>query len=443
MKAPFSRFTRSGYLLLACLGGLLLAGGLLSGLARAANPDAAQASPAVLSREADPVVLPGAQLPDLLGAPIAGLYAYAYQGGAAQQIPLQVDERSPSGEYMPLEDGLLDGNDELAFMAADGGDAWPAPAITAGGATLYPRNLLAINDPLDGKQAFVYLFSSPLISQTFTADYVTFTAASDRIESPGRYAMQFNPSHPFRDVLTLGNTPTDLLDRDKIRLSGRYLIFNINANEESATKQSVMAIDGPVRVTRVSTATITQPFIGTQSFHSTLFAYRSLLVQPIALTIDSSFQVLSVRYSTDWSPAASGMLYFDANTPGGVTIDGQPDAVAASPITRWRQVSGPAGGVVEVAAIPAALGGTQSTYYKDNSTYDANDTGDHLSYGDSGFQIANPGVGSYTLLSHSYFISGTTTNQGSLYQSYYDTPLQVTVLPFVPGFQYLPLVNKP
>ena len=49
--------------------------------------------------------------------------------------------------------------------------------------------------------------------------------------------------------------------------------------------------------------------------------------------------------------------------------------------------TGVTGTVVSVSNIPAGLGGTQSTYYKDDSAIESDDTGDQRSYGDTGLQV--------------------------------------------------------
>jgi hypothetical protein len=145
----------------------------------------------------------------------------------------------------------------------------------------------------------------------------------------------------------------------------------------------------------------------------------------------------------DWNDQASGMIYYDANNPAGVTVDGIADAITITPPTRWTQVSGVTGTIVSVSQVPAGIGGTSSTYYKDDSTIDGNDTGDQRSYGDAGFQVDDPSPGTYNVLGHIYFLTGTTANVGATYVDYYDNPLEVNVAPFTPKWCiYLPLAMK-
>ena len=52
------------------------------------------AAPSPLGRDQDPVVVSGADVPNLVGVRPAGLVAFRYDGGW-QQVPVQVDERAP------------------------------------------------------------------------------------------------------------------------------------------------------------------------------------------------------------------------------------------------------------------------------------------------------------------------------------------------------------
>jgi hypothetical protein len=73
-----------------------------------------------------------------------------------------------------------------------------------------------------------------------------------------------------------------------------------------------------------------------------------------------------------------------------VTIDGVPDVVSSSPPIDWYQVSGTPGGLVVVISEADPGGGAVTNYYKDDSNFDPNDTGDGMSYGDTGLVISDP-----------------------------------------------------
>ncbi len=120
-----------------------------------------------LTRQRDPVVVQGNSLAAFGAAPLDELFAYAYGSGTWQQIPFQFDEVEPIGNtYVVTEDGQLDANDELAFMALDAGEQAPAGAwISDNLSTGYPRYELRVVDPLHpNEQAWVYLYRSPSLS---------------------------------------------------------------------------------------------------------------------------------------------------------------------------------------------------------------------------------------------------------------------------------------
>jgi hypothetical protein len=398
-----------------------------------------------LARQHAPVVITGGLLANLIGSPVDEIFVYAYQGTTATQIPFQIDERNGEGMYVPVEDGQLDDNDELVFMAMDGGSQVDNPSLDVGDTSITPTYVITLTDPISDTRAWTYVFCSAALSRTFTADYVSYDGGNDRITGPGRYAVGFNATHAFRDFLTLGNSDLDLLDRDKLRVTGTATIppfppVPFSADEQDVAKSAVHALDGPVRVTRVSTNTFIMPD-GPVRVTTNLFAYQSLVVQPTMVVIPGDpIQCAYYRTSIDWNARALGMTYYDANNPAGVTVDGIPDVITVTPPTRWTQVAGITGTLINVSEIPAGFGGGQSTYYKDNSAVDSDDTGDQLSYGDAGFQAEDLNSRIYKILMHTYFLTGTTANVGPTYVDYYDQPLQASVAVFTPAPAWISVV---
>jgi hypothetical protein len=177
---------------------------------------------------------------------------------------------------------------------------------------------------------------------------------------------------------------------------------------------------------------------------TTLFAYRSLVVQPSRIGVPGDLvEIDYLRISLDWNEEAAGMSYYDSNNSAGETIDGTPDNVIVQPPSRWNQVSGVAGTVVNVTQIPADLGGAQSSYYKDDATIDIHDTGDQKSYGDAGLQVQAPPPGTFDLLRHTYFLTQSAPNVGENFVGYYDSPLEVQVGFVTTGWSiHLPLILR-
>ncbi len=439
------RYSRLALAVGAGLGLALLWLGILPGASEPALAQDGSLLPPTLARSHAPVVISGGACAYLLDSPLDDLYVYVYQGGAPQPIPFQVDERDVDGIYVVLEDGRLDQNDELVFMAADGGEWVANPQLEVGGRVIAPTYVVTVTDPLSQTHAWFYLFRSSRLTQTSSADYVAYDPAGDRISSPGRYDLGFDANRSLMDYLTLGGDGTDLLDRNKLRLQGSVQFggFDIpfSINEDQLIKGETYALDGPVRVTRVSSNSIE---VGGESLagRDTLFAYRSLMVQPATLPVpEQGVEVDYVRVSLDWNAEAVGSTFYDANNPAGVPIDGVPDGISTTPASRWGQVSSDAGGLLRVTNLPEDLGASQSTYYKDDATFDGGDTGDQVSYGDAGLQVSDLNPGAYILMMRTYFMSGEAGNLGEAYVALYDHPLQVALKPLL-RFAYLPVVVK-
>jgi hypothetical protein len=126
-----------------------------------------------LIANSQPVVITGAEAPDLIETPTRDIWAFRYDAIAGHfvQVPVQVDERAlfdlTHGMAEPMwqltydwdgqDDGLLDAGDQIAFMARDLGDR--------------------VHDPLDDEDRWIYLFVSSTTSDADPAlSYVQYTA---------------------------------------------------------------------------------------------------------------------------------------------------------------------------------------------------------------------------------------------------------------------------
>lgn len=414
--------------------GLMVALVLLGWLSVVVAASGEPAAPALTwTRTLEPVILGGGQALLFDGAPGDELRAYAYDGAAWQPIPLQLDEVDASGVYT-IEDGLLDANDELVFMAVDLGQPatpsqWPDDAESRA----YPRYEVQVTNPLSPAElGWVYFYRSTTLAAS-PDDYVRWEAANKRIVG-GTYVLGFTPTlHAGVEVLELNGSGVDALDRTKIRANvtcriGPIPIWTDTLNEEDLValvgpSDPTPDVDGPVRV-------------GGGSTQASSWSYHAIYQSVAAIDLGSfdppppctSLVLNWLRFSGDWlDPAASGMvpaLYYDDNTPVGVAIDGSPDSVAAAPANAWKQVSGGQGSLVQVVNVTLG-GGTLSNYYEDDASQDPDDTGDQRSYGDAGFRVDNPsGQVSFELFN--VVLGPQQPNVGALYRSYHDQPLQTT-----------------
>ena len=385
-----------------------------------------------LTRSQEPVVISGDRLPLFDGATLDDLFVYAYAGAAWQQIPFQLDEVDASGTYT-VENGLLDANDELVFMAMDLGEqATASDWITDTGSQSYHRYEAQVSDPLNpGQRAWAYVYRSTTLSPALPADYVSWDAANQRLVG-STYAIGFSPTtHAAMDSMELNGSGVDALDRGKIRIAATCWIGPIpisqTLNEEDLVGSTDYTpdIDGPVRA-------------GGGSAGGSSWAYHSLYRSNFTMNIDdltppppcTKLTIGQVRLSSDWlDPATSGMapaVYYDDNVGTGVAIDGAPDSVPSTPITTWKQVSGGQGSIVQV--VDVAIGAGQLTnYYKDDLTFDSGDTGDGRSFGDAGFVVDDPG-GQVSAETVTFFLGPGQPNVGSAYYGYYANPLEVLAI---------------
>jgi hypothetical protein len=417
-------FSRSVRRISLCVGlAIMLAGLVIASfgtvVAQEKTPVTTQVVPA-LDRSEEPIVITGTRFPAFSGAPLSDLVVYAYHGGEWAAIPFQIDEVNISGTYVSSGDGLLGDTDELVFMAGDTGDNagaadWPADTQ----AWLNPRYAITVTDPLSvSQQAWVYVYRSTTLTRS-NVSYITWTYAI-QTASALSYTAAFSPTKMVGlSELFINGGSADVLDRQKTRLGTILGTFN---------EDSLVSVLGP--------ATVTLPALGpvraaTNEGDLQAAFYRSSM--EFRVTVNSPIAVTSIRSSFDWiSPTINGInTYYDSNTLTGVTIDGVPDVISATPRLNWFQVNGGVtgpGGLVMVIPQINPGGGTVTSYYKDNSTLDSNDTGDQRSYGDAGLQVTcslfAPCTAASFRLSASILPPGASNNVGEVYYARANNPLE-------------------
>ena len=418
----FKRLTVLGMLVVFMLAGLGLSGQVLAGVA---------AAPKTLDRNLEAVVVEGAAVSSLSGAPLAQLFIYSYTGSAlAGQIPLQIDEVTAGGAYTTTEDGLLDANDQLVFMAADLGDQRPAtPTLTA---TLPISDTwfeIEVTDPTSGKQGWAYLVRSTILTPNVSANYVDYITATRRITA-SQYVLGFSISHPGFNELSLNQSGLDILDRAKLRavLDNVPFLGSVSLTEDDLPAPATVPLkDGPVRVILQQAAAAN--VLGNQaSFEVTYLAYASMFqaTSRTSFTLSGGITISSVRTSLDLNSAATGATFYNAHTPAGVPIDGVPDAVTTT-LSTWSQVSTTTGRMIQVNDLTAASG-TQQTYYKDDSSTDPTDTGDQRSFGDAGLLFSGSISSPFTVRNSTFILPAAAgENVGDAHQNFVNNPLQVVL----------------
>lgn len=404
-----------------------------------AQPSAVPQDPQnALTRQRDPVVVQGSSLATFAGAPLDELFAYAYNSGTWQQTPFQFDEVEPIGNtYVVTEDGHLDANDELAFMALDAGEQAPAGAWIADNlSTGYLRYELRVVDPLHpNEQAWIYLYRSPTLTPAFGPGYIDVT--TDTLTTPF-----FSATANFSETLgltnlTLNGHPNDIVDRSHLSVKGRIVILPVQLCEEDI----VSYITG--------TGTISNPIIPPQdkpvryvTGGAGAAASDGAAVYPASLrTTGGSFDLAALaasipipgltlqelRISLDLlNPTTSGNAparYINSNTAtAGVSVDGVPDTVPTT-LAAWSQYNGSLGSIVQLNSVQTT-DANAFTYYLDNSSATAADChGTDGAFGESGVRIA-PFSGMVTVTQQLYFAPPLSQAAGATYQAYAANPLQ-------------------
>ncbi|HEV7733931.1 MAG TPA: hypothetical protein VGR62_17305 [Candidatus Binatia bacterium] len=362
-------------------------------------------------RPGDPVVLRGSQLPGLLGEAPGAVVAFRWDGGDWLQIPVQVDERDlkrsdlirnnvNGGNLLEVfcdpalasgvdSDPMLDANDEIVFMARDAGAQAPAFSSPVG---MVPGTAVALQltDPLDGDDAWVYLFvqSIVVLDPGAGAHYVDYQVdllgdlpygdgphPENSVVLTPNYRVRFNGRWVADDVgVTAGGaTGVDLLDRRKITQ-----VFTCGSNEQVFSDgQCGFYVNrvGPVRALR--------GYIGAESGPETQREHAfydrredirtNLRVHPIAGLVET----------WDYAATATGMTYTNNNNLAGVIVDGLPDAVAGGELA-WESLTGPQGTLVHVHGLETNFGVARGSAYEDDVTPSPQCTGDGVAYAASG-----------------------------------------------------------
>ena len=364
-----------------------------------------------LDRDLEPVLITGKTVSALVGFPVDQLFVYAYSGGTWEQIPAQVDEVTAAGTYTATEDGRLDGNDEIVFMAKDLGDQAPADTpITANLSISSGWYEIEVTDPISPtKKGWAYLVHSKVLTPSAAADYVEFVPGFHRINAAD-YSLGFGVTHVRMDFMTLGGSGVEILDRTKMRLDCAVPVICPITEGNIPPLPDNLIKDGPVRVIARG---------------GQLLAYGSMVRWPSPFSLPE-FLSGNLRFSTDLNQAATGAIHYSAVVPGGVTVDGITDTVPATPRSSWWQLSTVSGTLIHVADT-TSIGGTQTNYYVDNSKWDGADTGDRRHYGDTGVSIENPNL-SFTYTVTIYFLRGSHPNVGATYEAFSTHPLSVTAV---------------
>lgn len=292
-----------------------------------------------IDRTMDRVVIKGERLADLDGLPINKLRLVALKQGEAVPVPFQIDELDPLGYYVmdrpdgkhdrDADNGLLDKNDELVFMAMDACGRAPEGHF---GEKRYQE--IKLTDPVDGGSAYLYLvYYEDIPPPLSEKSYMRYEEGEefDQVITP-YYILRFPKNDVFiRDFIMLpeaGGSGEDIMDRIKMR-SGIDVLsaLTITRTEEDFDTVILGCVVGPVRVIRQSGTRLSlllslkaPSVVVDGSFYPCSFEFPSMLSMPFRLDMIASDAY--IRQGWDLNRTALGMKFFSNLEPGGVVLDG-------------------------------------------------------------------------------------------------------------------------
>ncbi len=412
---------------------------------------ACAASWAAPSRDDEPVLILGASMPELEGKPISQIFVYRWNAatGAFDPIPFQLDPRvdevfNAGTQYQFTEtmydvfgqsNGLLDDNDELAFLFGDAGPRAPDQATWVAGADA-ERYEVQVTSSLPGggnaQTRWAYVFSGSALPVSPT-QYVQWNRAATGTVTTPVFSLVYQGNWLLTELhiaAPCGNG-LDLIDRVKGRASTP---FGVQEDEESwsANSSYLGGIVGPVRAIRYVRGATS----GVNTIHHDVI-YRGVWRREVNLRVHP---LAKASLYIDWLPNA-GAAYYSPNVTGGVPVDGVPDSVPGTYVP-WTLVRSAGGGLAVVHEVPPSpLLQTKVATYRDDASYDDRiptdptyPDDDHSAYGDNGVELqglADSTVQAILLWSVAYPLCSNVgdATAGSTYRQYFDNPFQVASVP--------------
>jgi hypothetical protein len=351
---------------------LVVLGMLLASAARATPPAAAtRLSPA---RFWEVVRVEGSRVPWLSGVPQDELALLSCRPQCAA-IPWQLDERDATGKLAldrgpePNFDdppGVLDGNDEILFMASDTGErvapdemaaAFPDPAVSLAEIKVW--------DPRTARSGWAYLAQFRGLAPRSPVSYVHYDPRLDRITG-ARVALGFARGTPRFLALTHagGNAGDNLLDRMKIRATARFLwgLIAVTRTEDDVQTLPVAWRAGPVRVIRRQRLWVRLGWgIRTPIFGSDTYFYRDFAELPVTLRLNFPphllFTDVSIRAALDFRNL-KGWTLETQTEDGQLPIDGRMSAdklALARSSADWFALHGPEVTLVQTLTVSPSL----------------------------------------------------------------------------------------
>jgi hypothetical protein len=328
------------------------------------------------SVELEPVIVPGARLPERQGTTIQDIALFRWNGSAYEPILYQIDERidrtfnpGTDGEFTQnvhdvtgLDDGLLDGDDEIVFLFRSTGGQAPLEAAWPDGADNL-RHELRVTD-VTGEVTdprYVYVFGGSGLERVSEAP-ISWDAERTSAISTELFSLDYVDRWlllGYRVLAPCGDGG-DLIDRFK----GRAGILVEQSESEEVWNLAAFymgGLVGPVRAIRY----IRGAASGLNTIHHDV-VYPDLWERHFALRVHP---LDNVWFYFDWLPGRLDTRFSPAETAG-VAIDGEPDPEVTE-VQAWDVVRGDGGGLAMMYDLPPSPF-VQNTwrYTRDDAEFD-------------------------------------------------------------------------
>lgn len=439
----------------------------------------------------EPVVCLGSQFTSYVTnmRDVDNIFVWAWRDGDWRQVVFQIDEANgtflnragtgsagPHKQFYIPDNGWLDNDDEICFMANETGDRVNVPIWAPGANTSIQRYEITVTDPLDTtKKGWVYMFYHDTPPVWTAVDYASWTESTNFVNNYG-YSLDYLDSETrqlaFMEMKvksTIGGTNTDIVDREKklVRLEvgidperceygtstrGLETYYPGVLDDDPTYLNEYGVKDGRVRVLKH----IRWGFGSANLFDlsdkmgwrgQVEYKYYSNMYAEDEIISDNSNGAVTRSFyrSIDHSATATPMSYYNSQSGTG-TINGDTvgDNVPSATAT-WSQISSTHGSYVtryKIGAFSGAPADIQiTTRWIDNSAAtdtDGTRTGAEPGrYGENGISWYAPTDDTAWNYARSYyytyFLPANALNAGNIYASYADFPL-VTTNP-VPALQ--------
>ncbi len=370
----------------AGIGLMLLMGPCVLSAFAASGPDT-RTTHSLLPEDTRAIIIPGKDLPKMLGKKIEGFRLFSYQKDTLVPIPFQIDQKDSDDRWIwdrtfqggrthdaddPEGERLLDGNDLLVFLTRDIGNRDPSVRRHGMDRRTEEIQVMGSTGETAGWAYLVYYESSP--PALSSVRYMRYLPDERKIVSPV-YEIRYSPKHiALLQDLRLNGRP--ILDRLKIRGKARlklgFLKTTMHFNEEDIGGYLEGVIDGPVRTVLRTVNYVRLPLgLRTPRINCDHFYYPHHSEVPLVLSIRFLVDRASLLLTADYQGYPFRRVFLDGITnPVPVGPEGASSGHGATERKgNWIALDGDYGTVIHLLKLPEEVRqhATISLYLLDNA----------------------------------------------------------------------------